>query len=174
MHFSHFKTQVFVWYFNLNSINYPTTREFKFRYFTPTLLTILTIWFILITMVNIVAVAYETVPFTSLQFNTTVKLWYEKFVPTFWLPTTRSCDSSLIAVGEGKREKVDSYWSLGVVTSYSGFQYNLKGYVDPSDESSENGLNYYNNPFQNCSVRTIQFIQNLWSPATDEVYPPLL
>lgn len=82
-------------------LDYPTTRRFTFKYFTPVLLILATLWLVLITLVNVVAVAYETVPFTSLSYNSSIRLWYEKFVPTFWLPPSRQCDPSLIPVGGG-------------------------------------------------------------------------
>ena len=86
--------------FNL-AIDYPTTRQFTSRYFAPVVFVSLMVWLLIITVVNIVAVAYETVPFTDLKYNSSERLWYEKVVPTFWLPPTRQCEPSLIPVGGG-------------------------------------------------------------------------
>jgi len=82
-------------------LDYPVTRPFGFPYFTYIVLFLAVIWLAFITIVNVVAVAYETVPFTSPDFNATITLWYEKFIPTFWLPPSRSCDSSVIPVSAG-------------------------------------------------------------------------
>lgn len=58
---------------------------------------------------------------------------------------------------------------IGVATLNSSFQYTLHGYYDPSIDSSENGLNYHNNPFSHCSVQLIEVAQYLWNPVTDQV-----
>jgi hypothetical protein len=83
-------------------LEYPITRPFTFRYFTKAVLVLQVIWLIFITFINIVAVGYETVSITSTTFNSTTRLWYEKFVPTFWLSqSSRSCDGSVIPLNGG-------------------------------------------------------------------------
>jgi hypothetical protein len=79
---------------------YAITRPFSSRYFTPSIFVVGILWLTLITIVNIIAVGYETVPFTSLVYNSTGKLWYERFNP-FWIPPGRSCDPSLIPLNTG-------------------------------------------------------------------------
>jgi hypothetical protein len=85
-------------------LDYPITRPFGFPYFTFVVLLLAGIWLTFITVVNVVAVAYDTVPFTSPDFNETTKLWYETFIPTFWLPPSRSCEASVIPVTAGYPE----------------------------------------------------------------------
>jgi hypothetical protein len=57
----------------------------------------------------------------------------------------------------------------GVVTTVGFAQYTLRGYYDPGDDSSENGMNYHNTTFRNCSVRLIEWSQNLWASVQDQV-----
>jgi hypothetical protein len=85
----------------LFKLHYPITRPFTFRYFTQIVLVLTGLWLVLITLTNIVAVAYETVPFTSTSYNVSTEFWYEKLVPKFLLPQSRSCDGSVIPVSGG-------------------------------------------------------------------------
>jgi len=80
---------------------YSITRSFRFRYFTEVVLLLGLLWLVFITLLNVVAVAYEVVPTTTTTFNESVKLWYEKFMPTFWLPQSRNCDGSVIPLKTG-------------------------------------------------------------------------
>ena len=54
----------------------------------------------IITFINVVAVGYELVPFTSTSFNATTSFWYDRFVPPRWRPEGRSCDAATIKLGE--------------------------------------------------------------------------
>ena len=83
------------------SLEYSVTRPFTIRWIVFSAFILGIIWLILITVLNVVAVAYETVPFTSTSFNDTTQLWYERFVPTFWLPSSRSCSGSVIPLNAG-------------------------------------------------------------------------
>lgn len=82
-------------------LDYSTTRSFTFRCFTPVILVFSTLWLLVITIVNVVAVGYEIVPLTASDYNASTPLWYESFIPTFWLAPSRQCDPSLIPVGSG-------------------------------------------------------------------------
>ena len=91
---------------------YPVTRPFSSRYFTPSIFVVGIIWLVVITIVNIIVVGYETVPFTSMVYNSTAKLWYERFNP-FWIPPGRSCDPALIPLGTGLDHVVTELNSKG-------------------------------------------------------------
>jgi len=59
-------------------------------------------WAALVTIINVAAVAYELVPFTSTSYNETYTLWYERLIHrSSWLPQTRTCDGSIIKLNEG-------------------------------------------------------------------------
>jgi hypothetical protein len=62
---------------------YSITRSFTFRYFTQAVLFLGLLWLVFITILNIVAVAYEIVPITTTAFNDSVSLWYENSCPPF-------------------------------------------------------------------------------------------
>lgn len=64
------------------------------------------VWTALITIVNIAAVGYEPVPFTSTSYNAPNRLWYEQIIPTSssfsssWAAKSRTCDASIIKLLE--------------------------------------------------------------------------
>lgn len=81
--------------------SYSVTRDFEYRYFTHVTIVLGIIWLAFITTVNVIAVAYEVLPFTTTSFNDTVVLWYEKLIPGSFRPASRSCASSVIPVRTG-------------------------------------------------------------------------
>ena len=84
---------------------YPITRPFTLRYFTPMVLVLGLIWVTFVTLLNVVAVGYEYVPVISTSFNSSSVLWYEIFVPkstSLWIPKTRTCAGSVIKPNEGE------------------------------------------------------------------------
>ena len=102
---------------SLFSLEYPVTRPFTLGWVVHTAFILGAIWLTLITLLNVVAVAYETVPFTSTSFNdTTGQLWYEKFLPTFWLPPSRSCSGSVIPLNAGCPFIIPASHRLGLQT----------------------------------------------------------
>lgn len=61
-----------------------------------------------VTLVNVAAVGYEIVSFTSTTYNDTTELWYEKLIPaSIWRPQTRSCEGTVIKLQE--REYLNIY-----------------------------------------------------------------
>jgi hypothetical protein len=59
---------------------------------------------VVVTVFNFQASGYEKLPLVSNDFNKTVTLWYQKFVPNkIHLPTPEAwqCDASTIKVNEG-------------------------------------------------------------------------
>lgn len=58
-------------------------------------------WITVVTIINVAAVGYELVPFTSTNFNASTTLWYERFTPMMsWFPQGRTCEGSIIKIGE--------------------------------------------------------------------------
>jgi len=50
-------------------------------WFVPSLLLLLFIYVVAITLINVVAVGYDPIAYTSMDFNGTHGLWYDKFIP---------------------------------------------------------------------------------------------
>jgi hypothetical protein len=86
---------------SLFTIEYPITRPFNFRYFSQGFIVLACLWLAFITLVNIIAVAYDNTPIQSTSYYSSTKLWYEKFTPSFLLPSTWSCDGSVIPLDTG-------------------------------------------------------------------------
>jgi hypothetical protein len=151
------------------NLEYPITRPFTFRYFTCIIFASAGIWFIIITLINIVAVAYETIPFMSTDYYASSKMWYDIFVPTFWRPLSRSCDASIIPLNGGRILTLAQTNLKGLSTNQSVFQYTLRGYLDPNADALVDGMQYEGNDIGNCSVQLLQISQFLWAPVNDQV-----
>lgn len=81
--------------------NHPVQREFEVPWLTPILLFVGLIYIIIITLVNVVAQGYETIVYTSTDYNATHGLWYDKFVPSKGRNYShRSCENGLIRLND--------------------------------------------------------------------------
>ena len=88
----------------LNSpwFDHPVTRPVTLRYFNPAILVFGVIYIVIITVVNIVAVGYESSTVISPNFWDHTPKLYEKFLPnSTLLPQTHKCNGSIIKVNEG-------------------------------------------------------------------------
>jgi hypothetical protein len=84
------------------TFDYTVTRSVKpGGVFTPIALALGAVWIVVVTMVNIAAVGYEVVPFTTTIYNSTTSLWYERILPTSWRHQSVSCDGSLLQLNQG-------------------------------------------------------------------------
>ena len=84
-------------------LEYPITRPVSLGLcFNVTIIVLGIAWVTLITVFNVAAAAYESIPITSTQFNASYTLWYERFIPiSSWVPPARKCNGSLISLNEG-------------------------------------------------------------------------
>ena len=81
--------------------NHPVQREFEIKWLTPILLSLGFIYVIVITLVNVVAVGYEPLVYSSTDYNGTHGLWYDKFVPSKGRNYShRQCDNGLIRLND--------------------------------------------------------------------------
>jgi hypothetical protein len=86
----------------MKPFNYPVTRDFTSPYFTSITILLMIIWLVIVTVINIIAVAYEVIPFTSTSYNESAPPpWYQRITPGFLRPSIRSCDGSTIPLGTG-------------------------------------------------------------------------
>lgn len=82
--------------------DYPITRPVTLRHFNPVILVLGVVYVVFITLINIVAVGYETTSILSVAYNRSDSLWYEHFLPKAGgLPETWTCSPSTIKVTEG-------------------------------------------------------------------------
>lgn len=148
---------------------YTITQPIKNRRFQVVATFLLVIWIILATMINIPAVGYEDVPSFSPSYNDTNVLWYEKFIPSRWRPQTRTCQPTIIELGDGFTSHTCQL-TIGVVTNGTGFlQYTLIDYLNPNTAIPVNGMIYENTLLQNCSVVLAGVTQPASSPVEDKV-----
>jgi hypothetical protein len=82
--------------------SYPVTRSITLRYFNLIFVVGGLVYFVFITLINVVAVGYENLPISYPQYIPKEKLWYESFLPkNAALPHTWNCTASIIKVNEG-------------------------------------------------------------------------
>lgn len=87
---------------HLPKLEYSITRPFTLPYFTAIVYTLGVMWIIIITVFNVAAVGYDSYPLYSTSFNSSIRLWYERFVLTKLIfPQSWSCNSVVIEAGQG-------------------------------------------------------------------------
>jgi len=151
---------------------YPVQREITVKYLTPVLIVVGLLYVIVITLINVIAVGYDTIVYTSTSYNETHSLWYDKLTP--WMVNHRQCDSVAIRLNDCTllgREVI----MLDVITSseFAFFLYQLVNYI--SSESGPvntagspiNELTYVNNPFFDCSLSLLQMVEYLEPVSSD-------
>lgn len=83
-------------------LEYPVTRPIPLGRITLIALVISAVIFIgFVTIINLVAVGYELVSLTSNEFNPSNQMWYDKFIPASWRPTSVTCGPAVINLNEG-------------------------------------------------------------------------
>jgi hypothetical protein len=81
--------------------NHAVERQFEVPWLTPFIVLIGLIYVIAITLVNVVAVGYEPIVYSSTDYNGTHGLWYDKFVPSKGRNYShRQCDNGLIRLND--------------------------------------------------------------------------
>ena len=142
------------------TFDYPVTRKITSRYFAPIFITVALILTVFITLAAVVAVGYEYVPVLSTSFNSTLDMWYDRFMPkTSWAPQTRACQGSVMKVNEGLQ-----------TSPSSTFNHYLTNFVDP-EENRIDGMIYSDNILQNCSVQSLELEQSISSGVKANVNP---
>jgi hypothetical protein len=81
-------------------VEYNITRPFS-RWYSITVFVLGIIWIVFITFINVAAVGYEGVTIITASYNGTNELWFERFIPNSWKPTTLSCSPNIIQLGDG-------------------------------------------------------------------------
>lgn len=147
--------------------NFPVQRETTVKCFTPFLLFFGLLFVIAITLVNVMAVGYDTISFTSTStgLNETQGMWYDKLAP--WKGTHRNCTPALLKLNDCIPLR-RHFLTLDMYTSsdFTFFLYQLLDYIQPVQASNTafspiNELNYSNNPFSDCSLTTLQMVEYL-------------
>jgi len=83
------------------SLDYPITRVISIRHFTIFVMIGGSVLWGLITILAVITVGYEYVPFLSASYNSTSKIWYDFLPETAWTPKATLCQGSVMKVGEG-------------------------------------------------------------------------
>jgi hypothetical protein len=80
---------------------YSISRPIRTPWFAPVIFSVGLIYVIVITLVNVIAVGYDTINYNSIVYNETHSLWYDKLVP-FRGPSYnhRSCEPALLKLND--------------------------------------------------------------------------
>jgi hypothetical protein len=153
-------------------LDYPLTRPITLSLWLNLLIIVVgIIWIVIITIVNVIAVGYELVPFTSTSFNSTNVFWYDRLVPTkSLLPQSRNCSGSIIKISEGNHHSLDFRSLEAISSNITGFfAYTLLDYIDPGSDASVDGMMYENTVIKNCSVYNFWLVQPVADGIHDDV-----
>jgi hypothetical protein len=81
---------------------YPVTRPIKLGKWTLAGVALIAVLYLgIITILNFVAVAYETVQITSDSYNTSQSLWYQHIIPSNWVPPALICNPAVLTLNQG-------------------------------------------------------------------------
>jgi hypothetical protein len=81
--------------------SFPVEDVVTVPWFRPVVFGVGLIYVIAITLINVVAVGYNTIVYSSTDYNGTHGLWYDKFVPSKGANYShRQCDNALIRVND--------------------------------------------------------------------------
>ena len=154
------------------SLDYPITRSFSWRWFTPISLVGSFIVIAILSVVNsnnnlptpqlqlvthffstAALTGYETVTVFQSDFNATQTFWFDRFFP-FYKPKPGSlCDGHVFNVGDP------------LTTNYSLFQWNIDSIILPN--AGQSGILYSGAPLTFCDVTTIYVDGSLLSWSID-------
>jgi hypothetical protein len=158
------------------SVSYAITRDITLRYFTPVLVFFVIIWTLFITLINVIAVGYDTASVTSTNFSTSNQLWYEKFIPaSTWMQKPWVCTPATIRINDGSTSLSIIFTDcIKEIVPYSGWpSFTLLSYVDGRNNTPVDGMEYADYSLRNCSISEMVMGQWSSSAATTEVLTQL-
>ncbi|KIM40015.1 hypothetical protein M413DRAFT_190122 [Hebeloma cylindrosporum] len=122
------------------ALEYPVTRTFRWRWFTPAALLGAFVVLVLLTLINIPLTGYETVTLFKDDYNVAENHWFYSFMP-FRRHSGPICDARLFKLG-------DSF-----TTNYTFFDWSIESIVKPN--AGKSGLFYTGTPLSSCDVSSI-------------------
>lgn len=133
------------------SLDYPVTRSFQWRWLGPLSFVGACIAILLLTVLNVALVGYETITIFSADFNTTQSFWYDTFMPYRKPAPGAICDSHVFNVG-------DTF-----TTNYTIFAWSIQSIEKANAGAS--GVSYNGTQLTNCDVTWIYVSGDLrtWS-----------
>ncbi|KAJ7477556.1 hypothetical protein FB451DRAFT_1032996 [Mycena latifolia] len=123
-------------------LEYPITRTFPGRIFSLVTIIGAIVVLVILTVLNVALVGYETITHFDSDFNVTQRLWYDRFIP--FMAKSRPgalCDPSL--------------WGLGdtFTTNYTMFQYSI-ALIDIAN-AGDSGFAYEGWTLDNCDITSL-------------------
>ena len=154
------------------SLDYPITRSFSWRWFTPISLAGSFIVIVILSVVNsnhnlptphfqlmthffstAALTGYETVTVFESDFNATQTFWFDKFLSFHEPKPGTLCDGHIFNVGDP------------LTTNYTFFQWTIDSIIRPN--AGQSGILYSGAPLTFCDVTTVYIDGNLLSWSMD-------
>jgi hypothetical protein len=157
--------------------SYAISRPVTMPWFTQIMLSLGFVYVIIITLINVVSVGYDTVTYSSTDFNGTHGLWYDKFIPNRGPDYShRSCVSALLTLNDCISDPALLTTDISTNSYFNFFLYQLVDFIDPTHvgaTSEIDGVNYTNNAFHDCSISALQLTEYL-HPVSPDLKAPVM
>ncbi|KAF8802524.1 hypothetical protein BYT27DRAFT_7261057 [Phlegmacium glaucopus] len=135
------------------SLDYPISRSFNRRWFTPISLAGAVLVIAILSIVNTALTGYETITVFQSDFNATQTHWFDGFMPFHEPKPGTLCESHVFNVGDP------------LTTNYSFFQWTIDSIIRPN--AGESGLSYSGAPLTFCDVVSVYLDGSLLSWSID-------
>ncbi|KAF8150752.1 hypothetical protein B0H34DRAFT_151036 [Crassisporium funariophilum] len=136
---------------NLLSLDYTITRPFQWRWLGPVSFVGACIAIVLLTVLNVALVGYETITVFQSDFNVTQSFWYDTFMPYRKPEPGTLCDTRVFNIGDA------------FATTYSVFEWKVQSIERPNAGIS--GVAYNGTTLTDCDVSAVYITGDLrtWS-----------
>jgi len=135
-------------------LDYPITRSFSWRWFSPISLAGSFIIIVFLSVVNTALTGYETVTVFESDFNVTQSHWFNNGFLSFHQPKPGTlCDTHVFNVGDP------------LTTNYSFFQWSMDSIIQPN--AGQSGISYGGTPLTFCDVTSVYLDGNILSWSMD-------
>ncbi|KAF8802521.1 hypothetical protein BYT27DRAFT_7226416 [Phlegmacium glaucopus] len=135
------------------SLEYPISRSFNWRWFTPISLAGAVLVIAILGVVNTALTGYETITVFQSDFNATQTHWFDGFMPFREPEPGTLCESHVFNVGDP------------LTTNYSFFQWTIDSIIRPN--AGESGISYSGAPLTFCDVVSVYLDGSLLSWSID-------
>ncbi|KAJ7135816.1 hypothetical protein C8R44DRAFT_976599 [Mycena epipterygia] len=122
-------------------LEYPLTRAFPGKVFTPVAYVGAFIVIVFLTTVNVALTGYETITVFQSDYNVTQTHWYHQYLPSLMPKPGTLCDSRVFNLG-------DTF-----TTNYTLFQYTIASVVNAN--AGDSGISYKGRTLEDCDVTSL-------------------
>ncbi|KAJ7274868.1 hypothetical protein C8J57DRAFT_1312947 [Mycena rebaudengoi] len=122
-------------------LEYPLTRSFPGKFFTPLVYLGAAILLVFLSTINVALTGYETITVFKSDFNVTQKHWFHNYIPSLAPKLGTLCDSRVFNLG-------DTF-----TTNYTLFQYTLAS-INRAN-AGDSGVSYKGTTLDDCDITSL-------------------